>query len=177
LNPDASTFFKFTDGYETTDEAMYKQEVFKRHATGVVATVTAAVELLEKGDMDTLTAVLKELGLKHLAHGLQLQRAHYDLVGQALIDTLNTALGDDFSDEVKEAWVGVYDVIAKTMMKGAAEFNNDSSNDDDDNKEEEKKEDSPRYYVEPSTLVVSSWDKVKAIDNYKAVAGQLIFKR
>ena len=172
INPDASAFFKFTDGYETTDEALYKQELFKKHSTGVISNVTAAVGLLEKGDMDTLTTVLKELGQKHLAYGLKLQKAHYDLVGQALIDTLSTALGEDFTDDVKNAWIGVYGVIATTMMAGAAEL------DENDENEEEKKEDEPpQYYVDPNTLVVSSWDKIKAIENYKTVAGQLLFKR
>lgn len=122
INPGASAFFKFTDGFETTDEALYKQDVFKKHATGVIATVTAAVGLLEKGDMVTLVTALKELGAKHLAYGLNLEKAHYDLVGQALLDTLATALGDEFTDETKDAWVDVYAVIAGTMMQGAAEF-------------------------------------------------------
>lgn len=121
INPGASVFFKFTDGYETSDEAMYKQEIFRKHATGVVSTVTAAVSLLEAGDMDLLVKTLKELGAKHLAYGLILEGAHYDLVGQALIDTLAAALGDDFTPETKEAWAGVYTVIKDTMMKGAAE--------------------------------------------------------
>mmetsp|Transcript_39741 Transcript_39741/g.95900 ORF Transcript_39741/g.95900 Transcript_39741/m.95900 type:complete len:262 (+) Transcript_39741:688-1473(+) len=131
--------------------------------------------------MDTLTTVLKELGQKHFAYGLQLQKAHYDLVGRALVDTLSTALGEDFTEDAKNAWVGLYDVIATTMMAGAAEFdeinkNGDSSYNQD--VEEEKKEDRPpQYYVDPNTLVVSSWDKIKAIENYKTVAGQLIFKR
>eukprot|EP00529_Nitzschia_sp_RCC80_P026088 CAMPEP_0113461002 /NCGR_PEP_ID=MMETSP0014_2-20120614/11298_1 /TAXON_ID=2857 /ORGANISM="Nitzschia sp." /LENGTH=349 /DNA_ID=CAMNT_0000352713 /DNA_START=192 /DNA_END=1241 /DNA_ORIENTATION=- /assembly_acc=CAM_ASM_000159 len=182
INPDASAFFKFTDGYETTDEALYKQELFKKHSTGVISNVTAAVGLLEKGDMDTLTTVLKELGQKHFAYGLQLQKAHYDLVGQALIDTLSTALGEDFTEDAKNAWVGVYDVIATTMMAGAAEFDENNKNGDSSNYnqevEEEKKEDGPpQYYVDPNTLVVSSWDKIKDIENYKTVAGQLLFKR
>jgi len=43
MNPDAMAFFKFADGYETADEAMYKSELFKKHATGVVKAVTKAV--------------------------------------------------------------------------------------------------------------------------------------
>ncbi|KAL3908086.1 MAG: hypothetical protein SGARI_003222 [Bacillariaceae sp.] len=122
INPDASIYFKFTDGFETTDEAMYKQQVFKQHASGVILTVTAAIELLEKGDTEKLFKVLKELGATHLSLGLTLEKAHYDLVGQALLDTLEKALGDDFTTETKAAWSGVYDVITEKMMEGAAEF-------------------------------------------------------
>ena len=101
---------------------MYKQDVFKKHATGVIASVTSAVKLLEKGDMDQLVATLKQLGVIHLSHGLELEAAHYDLVGQALMDTLAAALGFDFTAETEEAWAGVYAIIKVTMMKGAAEY-------------------------------------------------------
>lgn len=170
INPDASAFFKFTDGYETTDEAMYKQEVFKMHATGVVATVSAAVGLLEKGDMEILTTVLKELGAKHLAYGLDLKKEHYELVGQALMDTLSTGLVDDFTDETKEAWMSLYGVIAEKMMEGAKELKNDEYD------EEEKKQEGTET-ADPGALVVASWAKIKAIDSYKEVAGTLVFKR
>jgi hemoglobin-like flavoprotein len=122
INPDASKYFKFTDGFETTDEALYKQQVFKNHASGVVLTVSTAVELLEKGDLEKLGKVLKELGATHLSLGLHLEQAHYDLVGQALLDTLEKALRDSFTAETKAAWSGVYAIITEKMMEGAAEF-------------------------------------------------------
>jgi hemoglobin-like flavoprotein len=96
--------------------------VFKNHASGVVLAVSAAVELLEKGDMEKLGTVLKELGATHLSLGLNLEQAHYDLVGQALLDTLEMALQDTFTLETKAAWSGVYAMITKKMMEGAAEF-------------------------------------------------------
>mmetsp|Transcript_8921 Transcript_8921/g.24726 ORF Transcript_8921/g.24726 Transcript_8921/m.24726 type:complete len:81 (-) Transcript_8921:1198-1440(-) len=72
--------------------------------------------------MEQLTKVLKSLGAKHLTkHGLTLEKAHYELVGQALIDTLATALGDSFTKDTKEAWVAVYGVITDTMMEGSKE--------------------------------------------------------
>eukprot|EP00523_Entomoneis_sp_CCMP467_P018478 CAMPEP_0168814526 /NCGR_PEP_ID=MMETSP0726-20121227/5723_1 /TAXON_ID=265536 /ORGANISM="Amphiprora sp., Strain CCMP467" /LENGTH=205 /DNA_ID=CAMNT_0008866697 /DNA_START=37 /DNA_END=654 /DNA_ORIENTATION=+ len=122
INPEAAAIFKFTDGYETTDEALYAQEAFKKHATAVVSSVTAAVGLLESGDLTTLVTVLKEFGAKHLAAGLQLEKAHYDLVGQALLDTLAAALAAKFTPKVKQAWTAVYGVITENMMAGAAEF-------------------------------------------------------
>jgi hemoglobin-like flavoprotein len=141
---------------------MYKEEVFKRHASGVILTVTAAVGLLEKGDMDTLVGVLKDLGARHLSLGLKLEKAHYDLVGHALLDTLAKALGHDFSAEVKEDWVGVYGIITEKMMEGAAQFEETSPQHDSSG---------------PTALVINSWSKVKATENYDEVAGELLFKR
>ena len=120
LKPEATAFFKFADGYETSDEALYKTALFRKHADGVITTVTAAVSLLEHGNMDKLVSVLKTLGASHST--LNLELAHYELVGQALIDTLAKALGESFTDEVKEAWVGVYGVITEKMMEGAREM-------------------------------------------------------
>jgi hemoglobin-like flavoprotein len=120
INPDASTFFAFTDGYETGDEAMYKTEIFKKHANGVILAVTAAVSLLETNSMEKLVEVLKNLGAKHAT--LALEAAHYELVGTALMDTLEKALGDDFTPEVKQAWAGVYGIITEKMMEGAKEM-------------------------------------------------------
>ncbi|KAG7348448.1 globin-like protein [Nitzschia inconspicua] len=162
INPDVAAYFKFTDGYETTDEALYKQEVFKKHATGVILTVTAAVSLLEKGDMDTLVGVLKDLGARHLSLGLKLGKSHYDLVGQALLDTLAKVLDDEFTSDVKEAWVGVYEIITDKMMEGAAQFEEISPEQDESGS---------------TSLVVNSWSKVRAIENYDEVAGEMLFKR
>ena len=43
------------------------------------------------------------------------EREHYDAVGECLIWTLKTGLGDAWTEEVAEAWTWVYGVIATTM--------------------------------------------------------------
>lgn len=119
LNPDATGLFSFAKDYTASDDDMYKDVRFVKHSTGVVATVTAAVNLLKDGDMDTLVSVLRDLGAKHAKHDLV--KAHYDLVGESLLYTLEKALAEAFTPKVKEAWVGVYGVIAEQMMLGAEE--------------------------------------------------------
>jgi hemoglobin-like flavoprotein len=124
--------------------------------------IAAAVTLLEKGDMNNLVGVLKDLGARHFSLGLNLEEAHYDLVGQALVDTLEKTLGDDFTSEVKDSWVEVYALIKENMMEGAAEF-------------EKTSPESLEYGA--SSLVINSWNKVKAMEKYDEVAGELLFKR
>lgn len=119
LNADALDFFSFAKDYKASDDELYKDVQFVIHSKGVVGTVTAAVDLLEAGDMETLVSVLKELGAKHAQFNFV--QAHYDLVEESLIYTLQKALGDAFTPTVKEAWVGVYGVIAEQMMLGAEE--------------------------------------------------------
>ncbi|CAJ1960103.1 unnamed protein product [Cylindrotheca closterium] len=119
LNGDALAIFSFAQDYKPDDDALYKDPKFTAHSAGVVGTVTAAVGLLESGDMTTLVSVLKDLGGKHAKFNFT--KVHYDLVGGSLLYTLEKALGDAFTPKVKESWVGVYDVISQQMMVGAAE--------------------------------------------------------
>jgi hypothetical protein len=57
--------------------------------------------------------VLQDLGSKHVTYGVESH--HYDIIGQALLDTLALGLGDAFTPEVKAAWEAVYAVVATTM--------------------------------------------------------------
>ena len=102
------------------DEEMYSSELFVKHSTAVVSTVTAAVGLLERGDMETLVTVLQDLGERHGA--FDLGQEHYDLVGSSLLYTLGLGLGDAFTTDMEKAWVGVYAIITEQMMVGAKEY-------------------------------------------------------
>lgn len=68
-------------------------------------------------ELDVLLPVLQNLGKRHGGYGVQ--EAHYDTVGAALLKTLGQGLGQDFTAEVKAAWVNVYGVMAE-VMKAAA---------------------------------------------------------
>lgn len=119
LNGDAVGLFSFAKSYKPDDAALYKDPRFLAHSKAVVGSVTTAVGLLEKGDIETLISVLKGLGAKHSRFNFT--KVHYDLVGGSLLYTLEKALGDAFTPKVKQSWIGVYDVISQQMMIGAAE--------------------------------------------------------
>lgn len=111
--------FSFGAGGGGITDETYKQELFLKHASGVIGTVDAAIDLLEKDDMKTLIMALKDLGAKHATYDVKYE--HFPIVGEALLDTLAKALGDDFSPETKEAWSGVYGVITEQMSAGMKE--------------------------------------------------------
>jgi hemoglobin-like flavoprotein len=71
------------------------------------------------GDLDALVPQVKALGARHVAYGAEL--AHYNVVGQVLLWTLEKGLGDVFTPEVRTAWFKVYSLLATTMQVGAAE--------------------------------------------------------
>jgi hypothetical protein len=77
-----------------------------------MSTVGVAVDKLD--DLDTLIPVLQALGAKHVKYGVL--PAHYDIVGQALLDTLALGLGDAFTPALKAAWAEIYGVVSTTMQ-------------------------------------------------------------
>ena len=76
-----------------------------------------AVNSLDK--LDVVIPLIQASGRRHVDYGVS--EADYDTVGDALIWSLNEGLGDDFSDEVKTAWIKVYALLANTMKEAATE--------------------------------------------------------
>ncbi|MEM7019425.1 MAG: globin family protein [Pseudomonadota bacterium] len=68
-------------------------------------------------DLGNIVPAVRQLGERHVGYGVKDE--HYDTVGEALIWTLGQGLGDEFTDEAKEAWVLTYTTLA-TVMKEAA---------------------------------------------------------
>lgn len=106
LAPGALQLFSFKD-----EEDLEASESFKLHAVGVVKTVGVAVDKLD--DLPTLVPILQDLGSKHVGYGVD--EGAYDVVGQALVDTMAKGLGDAFTPKVKQAWVDTYALVATTM--------------------------------------------------------------
>ena len=79
--------------------------------------ITAAVKGLDH--LEQLVPVLQDLGRRHAGYGVA--DAHYDIVGQALLWTLDKALGRDFTPELRDAWTTVYTLLATTMQEAARE--------------------------------------------------------
>ena len=70
--------------------------------------------------LDNLEAIIpaaQASGARHVGYGIKDE--HYDTVATALLWTLGQGLGDDFTDEVEEAWTSAY-VILSGVMKDAA---------------------------------------------------------
>jgi methyl-accepting chemotaxis protein len=92
----------------TTDVA--DQEVrFARKLTELVQAIPS---------LDELLAHTQALGARHVGYGVR--AADYQTVGAALLDALAAMLGDDFDPETRQAWVVAYNLMAETMLDGAA---------------------------------------------------------
>lgn len=83
----------------------------------LVAMLATAVNNIDRWDEAVLPHVV-ELGKRHVAY--KVKPAHYDSVGQALIETLRAGLGSAFTPDVQDAWIACYTQIAGAMKKSAA---------------------------------------------------------
>jgi len=70
-------------------------------------------------DLGKITPALQDLARRHVGYGVQ--ESSYDAVGQALIWTLERALRDALTFELKEAWAATYDEIKTVMLNAARE--------------------------------------------------------
>jgi hemoglobin-like flavoprotein len=69
-------------------------------------------------NLEAIVPAVQELGTRHAGYGVK--DADYDTVGTALIWTLGQGLGDSFTEEVKDAWLAAYTILATTMKDAAA---------------------------------------------------------
>ena len=81
----------------------------------LMAMLRTVVKVLDKPDV--LVPAAERLAERHVGYGAQ--PAHYAVVGQALIDTLQTGLGDAFTAETKAAWLAAYGTLSSVMIAAA----------------------------------------------------------
>lgn len=100
INPEVKILFP------SNEDAMVEQE------GKLMMMLTSAVSGLSH--FDDLTPILKNLGKRHATYNVKVY--HYDAVGSALIYTLAVGLGNDFTSEVREAWIETYDKMSAIMI-------------------------------------------------------------
>ncbi|WP_245906983.1 globin family protein [Reichenbachiella versicolor] len=94
---------------------LFKGDI-KEQGNKLMTMLAAAVKGLD--DLGALVPVVQDLGKRHVGYGVT--DSMYDTVAAALLATLEGGLGDAWNDEVKDAWVAVYTVLATTMKDAAA---------------------------------------------------------
>jgi hemoglobin-like flavoprotein len=92
----------------TTDQAVQEAR-FAEKLTEIVRAMPRLGELLE---------LTRELGARHVGYGVRV--SYYPVVGDALLAALGAVLGDRFDAVTREAWAVGYNLVAETMLEGAA---------------------------------------------------------
>lgn len=95
--------------------ALFKTDI-EAQAAKLIETLTVALAMLN--DPAGLDALLARLGQRHRGYGVR--PSHYDAVRSALLWTLETSLGSDFTGQARAAWSELYDRMAATMLAAGA---------------------------------------------------------
>jgi nitric oxide dioxygenase len=85
---------------------------------GVKLMAMLAMVVYNLPESGRVSPAIHELAVRHVEYGVKL--ADYDALSDALLWTLEQALGEDFTSPVREAWLVCYDELA-SEMKAAAE--------------------------------------------------------
>jgi hemoglobin-like flavoprotein len=93
---------------------MFKSDMTEQKQKLMVA-IALVVTNLEK--LDSLLPTVRELGRRHKSYGVRIR--HYEIVGAALLWTLEIGLGSGWTDDLAEAWKNAYGRVAAAMIEGA----------------------------------------------------------
>lgn len=71
-------------------------------------------------DIEFLTEMLLDLGAKHVHYGVK--PAYFPGMGRALLHSLQDALGNEFTEQMRDAWVEVYGAMSYDMIRAQTKF-------------------------------------------------------
>ena len=94
--------------------SMFKSDMTEQRKM-VLGALSMVVRSLHRPE--TIIEPVKALGKRHVGHGVKPD--HYPIVGAALLNTLAKGLGDEFTPELRRAWVEAYTTLSG-IMKDAA---------------------------------------------------------
>lgn len=111
----ATTFYDCLFEVDPDLKQLFKEVNIKKQEQMFMRMIEMVIQGLDK--IDQLTAPLQQLGQRHLKYGVT--RANYYSVGAALLLMLERNLGEDFTDELRSAWLEVYTIITAIMKQPA----------------------------------------------------------
>jgi nitric oxide dioxygenase len=110
----AEIFYGELFAIEPSLKKMFKGDLAEqgRKLVNTLAMVVRSLHMPEK-----IIGPAQLLAKKHVQYGVE--PVHYTYVGNALLRTLKTGLGDDFTPELRNAWIEAYGLLSG-VMKAAA---------------------------------------------------------
>ncbi|MCI0554319.1 MAG: globin domain-containing protein [Anaerolineae bacterium] len=112
----AETFYQRLFEIAPHYRSLFKHDMKKQGAM-LMSTLGLAVGSLK--NLETILPAVRALGKRHAGYGVTAE--HYQPVAEAFLWTLEYYLGEDFTPELKEAWVAAYMTLAGAMIAAAEE--------------------------------------------------------
>lgn len=110
----ATIFYDTLFNIDPSLKALFKNDMEQQKRKLIVS-----LDMIIKGldQMDMILPAIEKLAIKHVSYGVKPE--HYTLVGNALLITLHDVLGDDFTPELRSAWIETFRTLATTMKNAA----------------------------------------------------------
>jgi hemoglobin-like flavoprotein len=109
--PETRALFKSDMSYQHAKFMSVVAELVSLHLRSLIS---LPVTRLDAGE--AAMPGMRDLGRRHGEFGVRPE--HFELMRAALMETLEEVLDDDFTEEVREAWEGAFDVLANVMKGG-----------------------------------------------------------
>ncbi|MFO1183679.1 MAG: globin family protein [Bauldia sp.] len=110
----AEIFYDELFAIEPSLKKMFKGDM-KEQRKKLLTTLAMVVRALHTPDK--IVGAAQALAVKHVAYGVAPE--HYTYVGNALMRTLKKGLGAEFTQELFDAWVEAFRMLAKVMKDAA----------------------------------------------------------
>nr|CAB91629.1 hemoglobin [Cichorium intybus x Cichorium endivia] len=111
IAPAAKGLFSFL---KDAEEIPQDNPKLKSHAVKVFKMTCEAIQLREKGEVVVSGSTLKYLGSVHLQKGVI--DAHFAVVKEGVLRTVEKGVGEKWSEEMKGAWSEAYDQLAAAII-------------------------------------------------------------
>jgi nitric oxide dioxygenase len=97
-----------------TLRTLFKEDI-ESQAQKLVSLITFAVHKLY--NLEEILDDVKALGARHAKYNVKSE--HYASVANALLWTLEKSLNAQWTEEMEDAWISVYNTLSKTMIDAA----------------------------------------------------------
>jgi hemoglobin-like flavoprotein len=94
-----------------TEDPVIQESLFVSELETIVTAIS---------QFDAFVTRARDLGARHVKYGVTW--VHYEMAGRVLMEALGDTLGPAFTDELHDAWRLAFDLVAETMMQGAADL-------------------------------------------------------
>ena len=111
----ATLFYQRLFEVEPSVRPLFKSDI-EEQGRQLMAAIALVVNRLD--DLGSVLPMVQELGVRHKGYGVE--DWHYDVVGGALLWTLEQGLDDGFTDDVAAAWTEAYGLLAGAMKEAAS---------------------------------------------------------
>lgn len=111
----AAMFYDRLFAIDPSTRPLFKGDMQKQHLL-LMSALSLVVQALDHPE--TILPWLQSLGQRHVAYGVT--RQQYPSVGQALLWSLEQALGPSCTTEVRAAWSAAYRLVSRLMLAATA---------------------------------------------------------